>query len=421
MDVFDPREAAPEARAAFLAWLAVQRRFGLSRARGLPAAFRKVAQGAPVRDVAALARSHGVAPLAAGEAQALLRTLAQAGVRGVPLGSAFYPARLARLDDAPPLLFVRGNPGLLLARCVAMVGARAATPYGVRVARQVASDLARAGLVVVSGLALGVDAAAHQGALEAGGATLAFLACGPERIYPNAHRGLAGQVAAQGAVVSEFPVGAPPRSFHFPYRNRLISAISEAVVVVEARIRSGSLTTADHAARQGVDVWAVPGPVDRPTSQGPHRLLREGAAPLTSAADLLEQLGLAPPPRRKAARAKSQEGAAPDGANAPALLKPGAAAALPSTAAPQDGAAPSAAFAAAATSDDPTPVDSDSAVPPADALARGALQALREEPRDEEELSALLKAAPGAIAAALARLEIEGLACRGRDGRWALR
>lgn len=400
MDVFDPREAAPEERAAFLAWLAVQRRFGLSRARGLPAAFRKVAQGAPVGDVAALARSHGVAPLTADEAQALLRTLAQAGVRGVPLGSAFYPARLARLDDAPPLLFVRGNPGLLLARCVAMVGARAATPYGVRVARQVASELARAGLVVVSGLALGVDAAAHQGALEAGGATLAFLACGPERIYPNAHRGLAGQVAAQGAVVSEFPVGAPPRSYHFPYRNRLISAISEAVVVVEARIRSGSLTTADHAARQGVDVWAVPGPVDRPTSQGPHRLLRDGAAPLTSAADLLEQLGLSPPRRKGAARAKSKVGA-----------KAGAGA--ESFAAREDAAL---SFAGPAG-----PADSASPTAPADALARGALEALRAEPRDEEELSALLKAAPGAIAAALAQLEIEGLACRGRDGRWAPR
>lgn len=400
MDVFDPREAAPEERAAFLAWLAVQRRFGLSRARGLPAAFRKVAQGAPVGDVAALARSHGVAPLAADEAQALLRTLAQAGVRGVPLGSAFYPARLARLDDAPPLLFVRGNPGLLLARCVAMVGARAATPYGVRVARQVACELARAGLVVVSGLALGVDAAAHQGALEAGGATLAFLACGPERIYPNAHRGLAGQVAAQGAVVSEFPVGAPPRSFHFPYRNRLISAISEAVVVVEARIRSGSLTTADHAARQGVDVWAVPGPVDRPTSQGPHRLLRDGAAPLTSAADLLEQLGLSPPRRRPGARAKTKTGAkAGAGAESSAPLLPGAADAAPEVSALSP-ASPAA---------------------PADALARGALEALRTEPRDEEELSALLKAAPGAIAAALAQLEIEGLACRGRDGRWAPR
>ena len=392
MDVFDPREAAPEERAAFLAWLAVQRRFGLSRSRRLPAAFRQLGAGgagAPA-DVAALARSHGVAPLAAGESQTLLRALAQAGVRGVPLGSAFYPARLARLDDAPPLLFVRGNPGLLLARCVAMVGARAATPYGQRVARQFASELARAGLVVVSGLALGVDAAAHQGALEAGGATIAFLACGPERIYPNAHRGLAGRVAGQGAVVSEFPVGAPPRSYHFPYRNRLISAISEAVVVVEARIRSGSLTTADHAARQGVDVWAVPGPVDRPTSEGPHRLLRDGAAPLTAAADLLEQLGLSPPRRKAAARAKSQKAAAP----------------------------PSAGSAAAAPAASTAPADSAAL---GDALARGALEALRTEPRDEEELSALLEAAPGAIAAALARLEIEGLVCRGRDGRWAPR
>ena len=137
---------------------------------------------------------------------------------------------------------------------------------------------------------MGVDAAAHQGALEAGGLTVAFQACGPDRVYPAVHRRLADRITRAGAVVSELPPGTPPRAGHFPLRNRLISASCLVVVVVEARLRSGSLLTARHAADQGVDVYAVPGPITAPTSQGPNRLIQEGATPLLTAADILEPL-----------------------------------------------------------------------------------------------------------------------------------
>jgi DNA processing protein len=204
-------------------------------------------------------------------------------------------------------------PALLLARAVAIVGSRAPTEPGRATARRLAFDLARAGLVVVSGLAHGIDAAAHEGALAAGGATVAFQACGPERIYPAAHRRLAERIAAQGAVVTELPPGTPPLPAYFPLRNRLISALSEAVIVVEARERSGSLVTARCAADQGVDVWAVPGPLDSPTHAGTNRLIQDGAGLLIEAADVLEGLGIArPAPRR--------DDAAPAGPLARALL-----------------------------------------------------------------------------------------------------
>ncbi len=218
------------------------------------------------------------------------RKLARIRARLLPFSSDAYPERLRRLVDAPPLLVVRGDPSVLRAPAVAIVGARAATHYGRTVARDLAATLARAGLVVVSGLAVGVDAAAHEGALEAGGLTVAFQACGPDRVYPAVHRRLADRIARAGAVVSELPPGTPPRSPHFPLRNRLISASSLAVVVVEARRRSGSLITARHAADQGVDVFAVPGPITAPTSQGPNRLIQDGAIPLLTPTDILEPL-----------------------------------------------------------------------------------------------------------------------------------
>jgi DNA processing protein len=224
-------------------------------------------------------------------------------VRALPLPSPAYPERIRRLADAPALLLVRGTPALLLARAVAIVGSRAATAYGLATARRLAFDLARAGLVIVSGLARGIDAAAHEGALEAGGATLAFQACGPERVYPASHRRLAERIAARGAVLTEFPVGTPPLAAYFPLRNRLISALPEAVVVVEARERSGSLVTARLAADQSVPVLAVPGPVDAPTSAGPHALLRDGARLVRDARDVLVELGIEAPEVPAAARA----------------------------------------------------------------------------------------------------------------------
>ena len=187
------------------------------------------------------------------------RALAELGAVALPWGSPGYPPRLAQLADAPPVLSVRGDPSALGQVAVAIVGSRAASVYGLAVARQVAGELAAAGVVVVSGLAFGIDAAAHEAALAAGGRTVAVQACGLDRVYPAAHRDLAERIARSGAVVTEFALGVPPLRAFFPLRNRLISALARAVVVVEARARSGSLVTARHAADQGVDVFAVPG------------------------------------------------------------------------------------------------------------------------------------------------------------------
>ena len=190
---------------------------------------------------------------------------------------------------------MRGDVDALAAPSVAIVGSRAATAYGLDTAYQLARDLARAGVVVVSGLARGIDGAAHRGALEAGGRTVAVLACGPDRVYPASHRGLARRIERQGAVVSELPLGTHPLPAFFPLRNRLISGMASAVVIVEARERSGSLITAGHAANQGVDVFAVPGPITAPTSAGPNRLLRDGAYVALEAADVLRELGIPVP------------------------------------------------------------------------------------------------------------------------------
>lgn len=268
-------------------WLALQRRYAWQPQEIVPA----LMAGHALEEVVADA---GLRPVAGAELERARSTLARVGAVLVPVTSHLYPGRLRRLVDAPPLLAVRGMPAVLAGRAVAIVGARAATSAGRAMAERLGHDLAQAGLVVVSGLARGIDRAAHLGALEAGGFTIAFQACGPDQVYPGAHRELATRIAGLGAVVSELPLGSPPRAPHFPLRNRLISAQAEAVIVVEARIRSGSLVTARHAADQGVDVFAVPGAVTSPTSQGPHQLLREGARIVESADDVLQALGWAP-------------------------------------------------------------------------------------------------------------------------------
>ena len=286
-DVLDPGDARPAARAAVLEWLCLQRSHAL---RPVEAATRLREGWSP----AALSASRPEACPSAGRLEADRRLLAETGVRLLPLTSRSYPARFAHLSDAPPLLGVRGDPRALAGPCVAVVGARAATVYGLEMARRLAFGLATAGVVVVSGLARGIDAAAHGAALEAGGRTVAFLACGPEGVYPAAHRLLAARIAASGAVVSELPPATPPRRVHFPLRNRLISGLSRAVVVVEARVRSGSLVTARHALDQGTEVLAVPGPVTAATSEGTNALLRDGAAPALCVEDVLRAAGLEP-------------------------------------------------------------------------------------------------------------------------------
>jgi DNA processing protein len=238
--------------------------------------------------VAALARSGKSAAADSERIESWISDLARRGIRALPFTASAYPPSRRALTDPPPLLLVRGAIADLQRPAIAIVGARAATGYGRGVAEELGSALAAAGFVVVSGLARGVDAAAHRGALAAKGRTVAVLGCGPDRVYPPEHRQLADRVAQAGAVVSELSPGRPPAAPHFPLRNRLISGLVQAVVVVEARLRSGSLITARHALNQGREVLVVPGPIDSPHAAGSNALLRDGARPVLEPLDVLE-------------------------------------------------------------------------------------------------------------------------------------
>jgi DNA processing protein len=208
----------------------------------------------------------------------------------IPRGDVRYPAALEAVHDPPETLSVRGNPGALHVPSVAIVGSRAASPYALEVARRLGADLARRNVAIVSGMARGVDSAAHRGALEAGGVTVAVFGCGVDIIYPREHRGLAERILERGALVSEHPAGMPPLPHHFPKRNRIISGLSLAVVIVEAAEGSGSLITADFALEQGRTVLAVPGNVLGGRNYGAHALLKDGAKLVECADDILEEL-----------------------------------------------------------------------------------------------------------------------------------
>ena len=218
-------------------------------------------------------------------------------IRHVRRSEPAFPPLLAAVHDPPSGLFVRGDAELaiLAAPAVAVVGARSCSPYGAHVARMLARELAAAGIVVVSGLARGVDAEAHRGTLEAGGVTVAVLGCGVDRDYPAAHAELGRRIAATGLVVSEYPPGVEPAPWRFPARNRIIAGLALATVIVEARERSGALITADLALEGGRDVFAVPGEITSALSAGTNALLKLGAAPVTSPQDVLDALGVAPP------------------------------------------------------------------------------------------------------------------------------
>ncbi|MBI2824581.1 MAG: DNA-protecting protein DprA [Planctomycetia bacterium] len=202
-----------------------------------------------------------------------------------------YPRLLREIPDPPGVLFARGAVETRDSLAMAIVGSRHATPYGLATAERLAGSLARAGLTIVSGLARGIDAAAHRGALAAGGRTIAVLGSGLLNIYPPEHKDLAEEVVAHGAMLSEAPPRSQPLSGAFPQRNRLISGLSLGVIVVEASNHSGALITARHATEQGRDVFAVPGRVDSRMSHGCHRLIRDGAKLVESAEDVLEELG----------------------------------------------------------------------------------------------------------------------------------
>jgi DNA processing protein len=224
----------------------------------------------------------------------------------IRLGDTRYPAALAAIHDPPPKLWISGRPESLRGPMVAVVGSRAASPYALQVARKLGADLARRHVTVVSGMARGVDSAAHEGALDAGGATVAVFGCGVDVIYPREHADLAARIRASGALISELPPETAPLPPYFPQRNRIISGLALAVVIVEAAEKSGSLITARFALEQGREVLAVPGNILSGRNSGAHALLRDGAKIVEGADDILEeiQVGL---------RAESREQRGPTG------------------------------------------------------------------------------------------------------------
>ena len=288
--------------------------------------------------------------------EAVTRRLAQLGIRALTLLDEEYPSNLREVADAPPVLFVRGRLVAEDSLAVALVGTRRATAYGRAVAERLARDLATAGVTVVSGLAKGVDTAAHVAALEAGGRTLAVLGNGLDQVYPPENGALARRIAedGRGALVSEFAPGVPPDAVNFPRRNRIISGLSRGTVIVEAGDRSGALITADFALEQGRDVLAVPGSIFNAKSVGANQLLRQGATPVTSAQDVLELIG---------------------------------------------GGVESA-----------PPVAHD--VPNVSVLEATVWRALSGEPRHADEFARTLGLSSGEVAATLAMLELKGLACQ---------
>jgi DNA processing protein len=302
---------APLDRDEWRAWL------GLARVSGVgPVTYRALieALGSP-RDVfrasePVLNRVPGCSPRVAsavrgfsawGEVDAELDRLDAVGASVVTWADPRYPVHLRTIHDPPPLLYVLGDLPPGERRVVAVVGSRRATPYGVAVASRIAGELAREGFVVVSGMARGIDTAAHQGALSVGGQTVGVLGCGVDVAYPPESRSLKSVVRAHGAVLSELSPGTPPDAHHFPARNRIISGMSLAVLVIEATAESGSLITARLALEQGREVFAVPGNVGSATSVGTNRLIKAGAALVETAEDVIEalvaQLGESPAAR----------------------------------------------------------------------------------------------------------------------------
>ncbi|QMT33734.1 DNA-processing protein DprA [Conchiformibius steedae DSM 2580] len=255
------------------------------------------ALAAPAAQVAQIARYgkraaaawHTRADEARAAADDALQWEQQAACRLLLLGDADYPPLLGEGMTPPPLLFLRGNADLLGRAAVAIVGSRHCTPQAARIARDFAQALSEQGITVISGMASGIDAAAHQGALQGSGSTIAVWGTGIDRVYPPAHRNLAHQIAEQGLIVSEFPLGTKPLAGNFPRRNRIIAALGVATLVVEAALESGSLITARLAAEMGRDVMAVPGSIDNPHSKGCHKLIKDGAKLVENLDDILQE------------------------------------------------------------------------------------------------------------------------------------
>lgn len=223
--------------------------------------------------------------------------MSRAGINAIAHYVPSYPAWLTRIAGFPPVLFMRGRINPEDENALAVIGTRGATVYGKEVARSFTAEFVAAGFTIVSGLARGIDTEAHQSALRRGGRTIAVLGCGLDRTYPPENAKLADAIASQGAVLSEFPLGTAPLAYNFPRRNRIISGLSRAIVAIEAKERSGVMNTVTWAANQGKDVFAIPGSIYSRMSAGTNRLIKEGATPVSSAAEVLEALGAAAAPR----------------------------------------------------------------------------------------------------------------------------
>ncbi|WP_062601485.1 DNA-processing protein DprA [Caballeronia calidae] len=236
--------------------------------------------------------------------EAVLTWASEPGNHMLTLADSAYPQALLTMPDPPPLLYAKGRLDLLQMRAVAIVGSRHATPQGLEDARRFARVLSDAGVVVVSGLALGIDASAHRGALEGAAGTVSVIGTGADLVYPAAHHTLAHEIARDGAMLSEWPLGTPARSANFPQRNRLIAGLSSGVLIVEAAMRSGSLITARLANDMGRDIFAIPGSIHAPLSQGCHRLIKQGAKLVETPEEVLEEFGF---PARNAASAAGRK------------------------------------------------------------------------------------------------------------------
>ncbi|NMG42597.1 DNA-protecting protein DprA [Aromatoleum toluvorans] len=369
---------------------------GPERQRSLLAAF-----GLPARIFAA-GRSAITAVVGAETADLLLAApeqaridaaLAWAGEPGnhiLTLADAAYPRGLLEIPDPPVLLYVKGDPALLASPALAIVGARSATPGGVANARAFAESLAAAGLTIVSGLALGIDAAAHQGALaQENGRTVAVIGTGADRVYPARHQSLAREIVRQGAIVSELPLGTPALPHNFPRRNRLIAGLSRGVLVVEAAVGSGSLITARLATDCGREVFAIPGSIHSPLARGCHRLIRDGAKLVETAADVLDELAWGRPAAAPAAVPPRARGTARGRSHAA-------------------GAASQALF----TAPEPEP---ETDLPPQHATV---LAALGHDPLDIDSLAARSGLTLDALYAILLTLELDGRVSRLPGGRF---
>jgi DNA processing protein len=246
---------------------------------------------------------------------------AQPGRRILTLADADYPQALLNIADPPILLYIQGRDRLLSATSLAVVGSRNATVQGIQNAERFSEAASRAGLTVVSGLALGIDAAAHHGGLRGSGSSVAVIGTGIDIVYPMRNRALAQRLAEEGCIVSEYPLGMPPVAANFPRRNRIISGLARAVLVVEAAAQSGSLITARTAAEQGRDVFAIPGSIHSPLSKGCHQLIKQGAKLIESAQDILEELGKLPLLTRHPRAPANTSAIAPANHDADALLR----------------------------------------------------------------------------------------------------